>query len=160
MAWRLGATQLGHARWRGAIEATLHREFIDHFIFARSLMLGLASLVAVSLSWAVTRVGLMTLLQTAQSAREITAHRLSTRLPAVQGPPELDELAWSFKAMLGRTSGGLRRLSGARNAHPGQHLTMQPQVMLTQARTADHYRQVLLANIEEYERLPQLPQAE
>jgi two-component system heavy metal sensor histidine kinase CusS len=142
-----------------AVETSHHREFLDHFKVALSVVLTLASVAALALGWAVARVGLTPLRQTAQLAREITAERINTRLPADRVPPELEELACSFNAMLDRLRDSIQRLSAfaADLAHemrtPVSNLMMETQVMLTQTRSADEYREVLASNLEEYERL-------
>lgn len=142
-----------------AVDTRHHREFLENFKLTLGVVLALATALAVMLGWAVARVGLAPLRQMAQLAREITADRLNTRLPADRVPPELDDLASSFNAMLDRLRDSIERLSAFATdlAHemrtPVSNLMMQTQVMLTQARTPDEYREVLASNLEEYERL-------
>lgn len=142
-----------------AVETSHHQEFIDSFKLALWAIIALATLIAVALGWAVTRAGLVPLRQTAQLARQISVDHLDQRLPADRVPPELEELTSSFNAMLDRLSGSFERLSSfaVDLAHemrtPVNTLMMQTQVMLTQARSAEEYRDVLASNLEEYERL-------
>lgn len=160
LALRVGAKQDANPLTLSvAVETSHHREFIDSIKLALWAVIALATLIAVALGWAVTRAGLTPLRQTAQLARQIRIDHLDQRLPADRVPPELEELTSSFNAMLDRLSGSFERLSAfaADLAHemrtPVNTLMMQTQVMLTQARTAEEYREVLASNLEEYERL-------
>jgi len=142
-----------------ALNVEHHREFIDNIKLALWVVFGLVALGATVLGWGVARVGLAPLRQTARLASEITAERLDTRLSADRIPPELTDLAVSFNAMLDRLRDSIERLSSfaADLAHemrtPVSNLMMQTQVMLSQARSSDDYREVLASNLEEYERL-------
>jgi two-component system heavy metal sensor histidine kinase CusS len=142
-----------------AVDTAHHREFIDNFRLALGVVLIAAVALALLLGLAAARLGLAPLRQTAQLAREISAERLDRRIPAERVPPELDELATSFNAMLDRLRDAIERLSAfaADLAHemrtPVSNLMMQTQVMLAQARSAEDYREVLASNLEEYERL-------
>lgn len=145
-----------------AVDTAHHRQFLDNFKLALGLVFGLAAAVAALLGWAVARVGLAPLRQTARLAGEITAERLDTRLSSDRVPPELADLALSFNAMLDRLRDSIDRLSSfaADLAHemrtPVSNLMMQTQVMLAQARTTEQYREVLASNLEEYERLARM----
>ncbi len=142
-----------------AVETSHHRDFIDSVKLALWAVIALATLIALALGWGVTRAGLTPLRKTAQLATQISADHLDQRLPDDRVPPELEELTSSFNAMLDRLSGSFDRLSAfaADLAHemrtPVNTLMMQTQVMLTQARTAEEYREVLASNLEEFERL-------
>lgn len=142
-----------------AVEISHHKEFIDSFQVALTLVLTLAALLAVLAGWMVARTGLAPLRHTAQLAREISAEHLDKRLPTDGIPPELEELTDSFNAMLDRLSDAIERLSSfaVDLAHemrtPVSNLMMQTHVMLGQSRSAEEYRDVLVSNIEEYERL-------
>lgn len=145
-----------------AVDTTHHREFIDNFKQALWIVFAFVVLVAAVLGWGVARVGLAPLRQTARLASEITAERLDTRLSGDRVPPELGELALSFNAMLDRLRDSIDRLSSfaADLAHemrtPVNNLMMQTQVMLSQTRSAEEYREVLASNLEEYERLARM----
>ncbi|NWG39308.1 MAG: heavy metal sensor histidine kinase [Hydrogenophilaceae bacterium] len=142
-----------------AVETSHHQDFIDNIQLTLLAIIALGTVVALALGWAVTRAGLTPLRQTAALARQIRVDHLDQRLPDDRVPPELEELTSSFNAMLDRLSGSFERLSAfaADLAHemrtPVNTLMMQTQVMLTQARTAEEYREVLASNLEEYERL-------
>ena len=77
-------------------------------------------------------------------------------------PPELIDLATAFNDMLARLEGSFRRLSDFSSdlAHelrtPVSNLMTQTQVALSQARSADKYREVLYSNLEEYDRLARM----
>lgn len=142
-----------------AVQITHHREFINSFRTTLGLLLAGAGLIAAALGWAVARAGLAPLRQIAHLAGQINAERLHERLPYERVPPELIELAQAFNAMLDRLKESFERLTAfsADLAHemrtPVSNLMMQTQVMLSQARAADDYREVLASNLEEYERL-------
>lgn len=142
-----------------ALDIAHHREFIDNFKLALLIVLVLATLVAVAFGWVVARLGLSPLQRTAQLAKGITAERLEVRLPTERVPPELEDLTTSFNAMLDRLRDSITRLSSfaADLAHemrtPVSNLMMETQVMLSQPRTNDEYREVLASNLEEFERL-------
>ncbi|MDP1525290.1 MAG: heavy metal sensor histidine kinase [Rhodocyclaceae bacterium] len=145
-----------------AVDTTHHQVFIDDFKLALGGVLALATLAAAALGVLVSRSGLAPLRQTAHLAGQISAERLDRRLPTERIPPELEELTHTFNAMLDRLKDSFERLSGfaADLAHemrtPVNNLMMQSQVMLTQARTAEEYREVLASNLEEYERLARM----
>lgn len=142
-----------------AVDTAHHREFIDDFKLALTVVLALATLVAAAIGGLVARLGLSPLRRTAQLAKEITAERLEVRLPTDRVPPELEDLTASFNAMLDRLHDSITRLSSfaADLAHemrtPVSNLMMETQVMLSQARTNTEYREVLASNLEEFERL-------
>lgn len=114
------------------------------------------------LGWFVARRGLAPVRVIARVAKGISAKRLRDRLPLDEVPTELRDLASSFNDMLARLDDSFQRLSeySADLAHelrtPVSSLTMQTQVALTRARTADEYREILYSNLEEYERLTRM----
>ena len=158
VALRLPATD-GGGTLAVAVDIAHHRAYFAEVRLALGIALALAALLALAVGWLVARVGLAPLRQTAQLAREISAERLDRRIPAEHVPPELEDLATSFNAMLDRLQDAILRLSAfaADLAHemrtPVSNLMMQTQVTLAQARDADTYREVLVSNLEEYERL-------
>jgi two-component system heavy metal sensor histidine kinase CusS len=98
----------------------------------------------------------------ADVAQGISANRLGERLPPQSVPPELIDLATAFNDMLARLEGSFGRLSDFSSdlAHelrtPVSNLMTQTQVALSQARSAEQYREVLYSNLEEYERLARM----
>jgi two-component system heavy metal sensor histidine kinase CusS len=114
------------------------------------------------LGWFVARRGLAPVRAIAGAAKGISAKRLRDRLPLDEVPTELQDLASSFNDMLARLDDSFQSLSeySADLAHelrtPISSLTMQTQVALTRARTADEYREILYSNLEEYERLTRM----
>ncbi|WP_460992140.1 histidine kinase dimerization/phospho-acceptor domain-containing protein, partial [Staphylococcus aureus] len=82
--------------------------------------------------------------------------------PQEQMPAELAELAQSFNAMLGRLDDAFQRLSAfsADIAHelrtPLSNLLTQTQVILTQPRVLEDYREALHSNLEELQWMAQL----
>lgn len=164
--WR-GLTAPASANFEGAprftvaiaLDITQHRAFMREFLTLLGLATALAALATATLGWLATRTGLTPLKRMTALATRLSASRLNERIPESPLPPEIRTLAIAFNAMLDRLSGSFERLSAfaADLAHemrtPVNTLMMQTQVMLTQARTADEYRDVLASNLEEYERL-------
>jgi len=95
-------------------------------------------------------------------AASVSAHSLPQRLPQQHMPVELAELAQAFNAMLGRLDDGFQRLSAfsADIAHelrtPLSNLLTQTQVILTQPRPLEDYREALHSNLEELQWMAQL----
>ncbi len=125
-------------------------------IWASALISALAAAaLAAGLLWQ----GLAPLRRLAQQAGQITAQRLSTRLPEAEAPPEMRGLIAAFNAMLLRLEHGFAQVNqfAADLAHelrtPVGNLLGQSQVMLARPRSAEDYQALLGSNIEELERL-------
>jgi two-component system heavy metal sensor histidine kinase CusS len=97
-----------------------------------------------------------------QVAHGISASRLDRRLQLDEVPTELLDLATAFNQMLDRLQGSFKRLSDFSSdlAHelrtPISNLMTESQVVLSRARSADEYREVLYSNLEEYDRLARM----
>lgn len=119
----------------------------------------LSALLAAALAAGLLWQGLTPLRRLARQAGQITAQRLSTRLPEDQAPPELRGLIAAFNAMLLRLEQSFAQVSqfAADLAHelrtPIGNLLGQSQVMLSRPRSAEDYQALLGSNIEELERL-------
>lgn len=145
-----------------ALDMEQHTTFMSafHKFLWASVILG--SLVTGFLTWLMARRGLAPLRGIADATRKIAADRLGEHLPLDKVPAELVDLADSFNAMLTRLEESFQRLSNysADIAHelrtPVGNLTTQTQVVLSQARSADEYRELLYANLREYERLSKM----
>lgn len=139
-----------------------HRVFMSEF--ERSLWLAVALTIVITgvLCALGARGGLAPLRRMAEVARGISAQRLNTRIPVQSLPVELRSLADELNAMMGRLEEGFRRLSDFSSdiAHelrtPISNLMTQTQVALARARDAEAYREILLSNLEEYERLARM----
>jgi two-component system heavy metal sensor histidine kinase CusS len=145
-----------------ALDISHHRQFMDDFHRALAIATALAALLTAALGWGATRAGLGPLRQVTQLATRLSASRLGERLPASGVPAEIDALTTAFNAMLVRLEDSFRRLSEFSSdiAHelrtPLSNLMTQTQVVLTRARSAEEYREVLASNMEEYERLARM----
>ena len=122
----------------------------------------LSGMTAAFLGFLIVRRGLRPLHAMAETASEISASHLQTRLNEADAPAELKELAGAFNAMLGRLHNSFARLSDFSSdlAHelrtPINNLMGQTQVALSRTRNAEDYRVVLESNLEEYERLARM----
>ena len=140
--------------------------FHEHFLvsFRRTVWLAMtaAGLFAIGATWLAVRRGHAPLREMSQRIRGISADRLHLRMNSKQVPIELSGLASSFNAMLEHIEHDFKRLShfSADIAHelrtPVTNLTTQTQVLLSQTRSADEYREVLYSNLEEYERMAKM----
>ena len=139
-----------------------------HEVFMRSFRVTLwsfvifAALLSGFLGWVVVRRGLSPLQAIRQKAEGITAQRLDARLAVDSVPAELAELAETLNAMLSRLEKSFQRLSDFSSdlAHelrtPVSNLMTQTQVILSRPRTPEEYREVLVSNAEEFERLSRM----
>ncbi len=138
----------------------------DHYMvsFRRTLwsFMAIAMVIMGALGWIVARSGLSPLRRLGKEAESVTAARLDRRLTAGDLPVEVDELANTLNEMLARLEDSFRRLSELSSdlAHelrtPIANMMTQTQVGLSQARSAESYRDVLAGNAEELERLARM----
>lgn len=132
--------------------------------FGRAAALGLPLLLAlVALgAWAVARTGLAPLNRLTAMASRVTTHTLAERIDARGLPTELSTLAHALNAMLERIDAGVQRLSefSADLAHemrtPVATLLGRTQVALSRPRSVEGLHEVLVANVEELDRLTRL----
>ena len=158
-----------HHSWPGtsadAVDVVLAVDVSDtqHLLQAHA---GAALLVAVLgtvlssvLALFVARRGLAPIAQVAARAEQITAQRLGSALAVEDAPTEIRGLAESINHMLGRLNESFQALEqfSADIAHelrtPINNLLLQTQVTLSRRREADEYRETLLSNLEELQRL-------
>ncbi|WP_426235824.1 heavy metal sensor histidine kinase [Pseudomonas sp. TWP3-2] len=144
------------------LDITHHQHFLQRMQHLIWLTVGLSALATAVLGAWAARSGLRPLRQMSAVARGISAQSLNARLPEAQMPPELEELAHSFNAMLGRLDDSFQRLSAfsADIAHelrtPLSNLLTQTQVTLTRERPIEDYREALHSNLEELQWMAQL----
>ncbi|WP_426204084.1 heavy metal sensor histidine kinase [Pseudomonas sp. TWP3-1] len=144
------------------LDITHHQHFLQRMQHLIWLTVGLSALATAVLGAWAARSGLLPLRQMSVVARGISAQSLNARLPEAQMPPELEELAHSFNAMLGRLDDSFQRLSAfsADIAHelrtPLSNLLTQTQVTLTRERPIEDYREALHSNLEELQWMAQL----
>lgn len=139
-----------------------HQEFLNQFE-SQLLEIGICGAMAMAiLGWFAARRGLKPLQDMANIATGISAQQLQERLPRDNVPVELQALTDSFNAMLDRLGSSLERLSEFSTdlAHelrtPINNLMTQTQVSLSKQRNSDDYREILYANLDEYERLARM----
>ncbi|RAO78006.1 heavy metal sensor histidine kinase [Dyella jiangningensis] len=129
--------------------------------YRRDTILALAAgmLVAVLLSYLLVRRALRPLRAMAASASAVTAHHLSTRMPADDVPAELQTLSIALNDMLGRIEDGFARVwqFTVDLAHdlrtPIGNLRGANEVALTRPRSVEEYQLLLGSNIEECDRV-------
>jgi len=145
-----------------ALNLAHHADFIATFRQTLALALIFGVLLSSLLGWFVVRRGLQPVRAIAGLAGRISAERLHDRLTLTDVPAELAELGAAFNAMLARLQDSFRRLSDFSSdiAHelrtPVSNLLVQTQVAVSQARSAEEYREILYSNLEEYERLKRM----
>jgi two-component system heavy metal sensor histidine kinase CusS len=144
------------------LDITHHQHFLQRMQHLIWLTVGLSALATALLGAWAARSGLRPLRRMSEVAGNVSAHSLTQRLPQGQMPAELAELAQSFNAMLGRLDDAFQRLSAfsADIAHelrtPLSNLLTQTQVILTQPRALEDYREALHSNLEELQWMAQL----
>lgn len=145
-----------------AVDISHHEHFMAAFRKTLWLFISLAAVLVSLLGWAMVRQGLAPLKAIRQGAAAVTASRLDYRLAVDTVPVELAELAETLNHMLARLQESFQRLKDFSSdlAHelrtPVSTLMTQTQVVLSQARSEDEYREVLASNAEEYERLARM----
>ncbi|KAF1030394.1 MAG: Sensor kinase CusS [Pseudomonas sp.] len=144
------------------LDITHHQHFLQRMQHLIWLTVGLSALATALLGAWAARSGLKPLRRMSEVAASVSAHSLTQRLPHQQMPAELAELAQAFNAMLGRLDDGFQRLSAfsADIAHelrtPLSNVLTQTQVVLTQPRPLEDYREALHSNLEELQWMAQL----
>jgi len=139
-----------------------HEHFMRSFRATLWTVMGLMAILTGFLGWGVARRGLAPLRDMRRRAASITASRLDQRLSAASIPIELADVAETLNAMLARLETSFHRLSDFSSdlAHelrtPVSTLLTQTQVTLSKTRTINEYREVLVSNIEEFERLSRM----
>lgn len=144
------------------LDITHHQHFLQRMQHLIWLTVGLSALATALLGAWAARSGLRPLRRMGEVAASVSAHSLTQRLPQQHMPVELAELAQAFNAMLGRLDDAFQRLSAfsADIAHelrtPLSNLLTQTQVILTQPRPLEDYREALHSNLEELQWMAQL----
>ena len=158
----LTAGQPGSPQLSLILDITHHQYFLQRMQRLIWLTVGLSALATALLGAWAARSGLRPLRRMSEVASGVSAHSLTQRLPQQDMPVELAELAQAFNAMLGRLDDAFQRLSAfsADIAHelrtPLSNLLTQTQVILTQPRPLEDYREALHSNLEELQWMAQL----
>jgi two-component system heavy metal sensor histidine kinase CusS len=148
------------------IWAALNIDHHEHFmtLFERALWAAILAAIFLStlLGVVIARSGMVPVRTMAAHARRISTARLGERIDTRELPLELLGLAEAFNDMLARLNDSFQRLSAFSSdiAHelrtPVSNLLTETQVILSKARSADAYRDVLASNAEELERLARM----
>ncbi len=158
----LVAGQPGSPQLTLMLDITHHQHFLQRMQHLIWLTVGLSALATALLGAWAARSGLRPLRRMGEVAASVSAHSLTQRLPQQHMPVELAELAQAFNAMLGRLDDSFQRLSAfsADIAHelrtPLSNLLTHTQVILTQPRPLEDYREALHSNLEELQWMAQL----
>ncbi|MBS0553185.1 MAG: heavy metal sensor histidine kinase, partial [Proteobacteria bacterium] len=145
-----------------ALDVSHHLHFLDTVRNRLWLGISLAAVAAALLGWVAAARGLAPLRRVTATARGLSADHLDRRLDERDAPAEVRELVEAFNGMLDRLQSSFRRLAdfSADIAHelrtPISNLMTQTAVALSQARSAEEYREVLGSNLEEYERIARM----
>ncbi|MDN5510366.1 MAG: HAMP domain-containing protein, partial [Pseudomonas sp.] len=151
----LTPSQLDSPQLTLILDITHHQHFLQRMQRLIWLTVGLSALATALLGAWAARSGLRPLRRMGEVAASVSAHSLTQRLPQEQMPVELAELAQAVNAMLARLDDAFQRLSAfsADIAHelrtPLSNLLTQTQVILTQPRPLEDYREALHSNLEE-----------
>ena len=156
--------ETAYPAWTGkyvmvGMDISHHKIFLASFHRSIWLSTAIAALLMGALSWLATTRGLAPLRQIISTTARVTANKLDNRLSVDTVPVELRGLAETFNQMLERLEESFRRLSNfsADIAHelrtPISNLLTQTQVILSQPRTLEEYRETLYANVEELDHL-------
>ncbi|MBS0511944.1 MAG: heavy metal sensor histidine kinase [Proteobacteria bacterium] len=145
-----------------ALDVSHHLHFLETVRNRLWLGISLAAVAAALLGWVAAARGLAPLRRVTATARGLSADHLDQRLGERDAPAEVRELVEAFNGMLDRLQSSFRRLAdfSADIAHelrtPISNLMTQTSVALSQARSAEEYREVLGSNLEEYERIARM----
>lgn len=145
-----------------ATSINFHLHYLDSFRNYLKIIMIVACLIAVLATWIAVYQGHAPLRRISREIRRIKSDQLYIRLDPNSVPVELTELAVSFNDMLKRLEDGFKRLSNfsADIAHelrtPITNLKTQTEVVLSQGRNIDQYREILYSNLEEYESMAKM----
>lgn len=144
------------------INTDIHAHFLHTFRGTLAYYIAIAALATGLFGWWAARRGLAPLRNMASRARTVTADKLDERMPVDTVPEEVADLAATLNAMLERLQNDFRRLSDFSTdiAHelrtPITNLLTQTEVVLSQPREGTKYRDVLISNAEELQRLARM----
>lgn len=145
-----------------AIDMAFHREFLDSFRESLWFILLGAGGITLFAAWGGVCQGLRPLRGVSDSVRAVQTNKLDTRLDVDAVPIELQDLVRSFNQMIEQLELGFSKLSHFSDdiAHelrtPLTNMITQTQVGLSQARSAEDYRELLYSVLEEQERLTKM----
>ena len=142
-----------------AVDTEIHEHFMRNFQTTLILYVAGSALIVVLLSWWAARRGLAPLRAMSDKVQAVSSHNFGERMPIETLPVEIAELAAKLNAMLERLQQDFHRITNFSTdiAHelrtPITNLLTQTDVVLTQQRTNEAYRDTLSSNAEELQRL-------
>lgn len=142
-----------------AVDTDIHDHFMRNFQTTLILYVAGSALIVVLLSWWAARRGLAPLRAMSDKVQVVSAHNFGERMPVETLPIEIADLAAKLNAMLERLQHDFNRITNFSSdiAHelrtPITNLLTQTDVVLTQQRTNEAYRDTLSSNAEELQRL-------
>lgn len=145
-----------------AINISHHARFMERFNHTLWVFVLIAAVLSGLLGWWAARRGLTPLRTLQRRAARVTASQLDQRLPESRVPRELTALTHELNEMLARLEEAFDRLSAFSSdlAHelrtPVSNLLTQTQVVLSRCRDAESYREALISNAEELDRLSRM----
>jgi len=145
-----------------ALDITSREQMLHHYRDNLITFLILSLLIALVGGLLVTWNGLIPLRNITQKIKNISAEQLDERLNPRNWPGELTEMAYAFNKMFERLEESFNRLNrfSADIAHeirtPVNNLMGETEVMLSQPRSKEEYREVLQSNLDEYRQLTAL----
>lgn len=163
--WRESATMAGGT---SPVTITLvmntfiHTHFLHAYRRTLAIYIAIAALLTGLFGWWSARRGTLPLRSIAARAREVTASNLHGRMPVDGIPGEVADLAHTLNGMLDRLKRDFDRLSAFSTdlAHemrtPITNLMTNTEVVLGKPRAEDVYREALVSNVEELQRLSRM----
>lgn len=140
----------------------IHSHFLHAYQRTLAIYIALAALVTGLFGWWSARRGTRPLRTIAARAREVTASNLDGRMPVDGIPGEMADLAHTLNGMLDRLQRDFDRLSAFSTdlAHelrtPITNLMTNTEVVLGKPRSEDAYREALVSNVEELQRMSRM----
>jgi len=135
---------------------------LREYAYSIVLIQVLGMLIAAALAYGIAHVGLSPLRKLVARAEQMSTSGLAQPLPELQAAGELKDLGRAFNGMLARLDDSFTRLSqfSSNLAHdlrtPLTNLLAHAQVALSRPRSADEYREVIEASVDEYQRLSRM----
>ncbi|MDT0358154.1 heavy metal sensor histidine kinase [Herbaspirillum huttiense F1] len=142
-----------------AVDTEIHDHFMRNFQTTLILYVAGSAVIVVLLSWWAARRGLAPLRAMSDKVQAVSSHNFGERMPIETLPVEIADLAAKLNAMLERLQQDFHRITNFSTdiAHelrtPITNLLTQTDVVLTQQRTNEAYRDTLSSNAEELQRL-------
>ena len=145
-----------------ALDMAFHKEFLKTFRRSLFLILFASGVITLIAAWFGIYQGHLPLRSLSIRIQQVKTNKLDIRLDPASAPRELKELVLSFNHMIERLEEGFIRLSHFSSdiAHelrtPLTNIITQTQVVLSQPRTLEEYRELIYSNLEEQERLAKM----